>query len=98
MNRETKVRVEVKLVTRGIIVVLTTVESRQARCVMGSATRRPTKQAIMHISMTQCYLLSLSEILGFLFFKFSNTWKVCFVFNTGYRTFMNEKELFEVYH
>lgn len=84
MNRETKVRVEVKLVAGGIIVVLTTVEElRQASCVMGSATRRPTKQAIMHISMTQCYLLIISEILGFSFFKFSNTWKICFVFNTS---------------
>lgn len=46
MNCETKVRVEVKLVAEGIIVALTTVELRQASCVMGSATRRPTKQAI----------------------------------------------------
>lgn len=43
---ETNVRVEVKLVPGGIIVALTTVELRQASCVMGSATRRPTKQAI----------------------------------------------------
>lgn len=46
MNRETKVRVVVKLVAEGIIVALTTVELRQASCVMGSATRRPTEQAI----------------------------------------------------
>lgn len=46
MNCETKVRVEVKLVAGGTIVVLTTVELRQASCVMGSATRRPIKQAI----------------------------------------------------
>lgn len=43
---ETKVRVEVMFVPGGIIVELTTVELRQASCVMGSATRRPTKQAI----------------------------------------------------
>lgn len=49
MNRETKVRVVVKLVAEGIIVALTTVELRQASCVMGSATRRPAIQAVMRL-------------------------------------------------